>query len=61
MLFVGKDKRLEMKIEDHYSLNMIEDKYEIFAYEVRPYLKTEYKVEIVIQQQKTSYYLFNSK
>ena len=48
MLFICKDKRIEMILEPHYSLSVIEDKHEIVAFESQPRGKTEYRLELMV-------------
>jgi hypothetical protein len=58
-LILSKDKRLEANLKPGMDLSVIEDKYEIVAFERFSKKAKTFELEIIIQQQRSSYVLFS--
>jgi hypothetical protein len=59
VLTICKDKRYEMNLEPNFGLSMIDEKYDIIAFEQGKKLTGQsYEVELLIQQSRSSYYFF---
>ena len=60
ILTICKDKRYEMNLEPNFGLSMIDEKYDIIAFEQGKKLSGQsIEVELLIQQSRTSYVFFS--